>query len=350
MKNKKKNKQKEPKQSLQISLKKEEINLAKFEYEKLQGEIQAFIFGSGLINKLEQSQIDICIKTAQSFGLNPLKREIHFVPREIKEKNWNQQTKQWDWKKTGKYDVNIIIGYEVYLKRAEATGRLDGWGTKIIKESTDTKCIITIHKKGWTEPFTHEVFLSEAKQDNSPVWTKMPNFQLKKVAISQGFRLAFPEEMAGLPYIPEEIGVGSLEGDKLTVEDKKPELVAPAITGPIMASAGEKAEILKLAMTAVGWDKIKVTQFILKKFNLKNTELFTSAQAQALIKGFKEKIKQNEQEKSIVIEPVGEELPPGEEITPEMVDEGIPADISGPILETDSEEVKRLKIQNNAKQ
>ena len=33
----------------------------------------------------------------------------------------------------------------------------------------------------------------------------MPKTMLKKVAVSQAFRLAFPDEMAGLPYIVEEI-------------------------------------------------------------------------------------------------------------------------------------------------
>ena len=33
----------------------------------------------------------------------------------------------------------------------------------------------------------------------------MPNFMLKKVAIAQGFRLAFPDELGGLPYLAEEL-------------------------------------------------------------------------------------------------------------------------------------------------
>jgi len=33
----------------------------------------------------------------------------------------------------------------------------------------------------------------------------MPTFMLKKVAIAQGFRLAFPDDLGGMPYIPEEL-------------------------------------------------------------------------------------------------------------------------------------------------
>jgi len=39
----------------------------------------------------------------------------------------------------------------------------------------------------------------------------MPKFMLKKVAIAQGFRLAFPVEMGGMPYIPEEISANNSE-------------------------------------------------------------------------------------------------------------------------------------------
>jgi hypothetical protein len=39
----------------------------------------------------------------------------------------------------------------------------------------------------------------------------MPAFMLKKVAMAQGFRLCFPDEMGGLPYLPEEINLGSSE-------------------------------------------------------------------------------------------------------------------------------------------
>ena len=41
---------------------------------------------------------------SKSYGLNPLKREIHFV-------------------KYGSAPASIIVGYEIYLKRAERTGK-----------------------------------------------------------------------------------------------------------------------------------------------------------------------------------------------------------------------------------
>jgi hypothetical protein len=72
------------------------------------------------------------------------------------------------------------------------------------------KAIVEIHRKDWSEPFVHEAYWREAvqkKKDGTPTafWTKQPRFQLKKVAISQGFRLCFPDELGGLPYDPSEL-------------------------------------------------------------------------------------------------------------------------------------------------
>jgi len=75
------------------------------------------------------------------------------------------------------------------------------------------KALVEIHRKDWHSPFVHEVYWKEAvqrKRDGTPTsfWTKMPKFQLKKVAISQGFRLAFPSELGGMPYDSAELPDG----------------------------------------------------------------------------------------------------------------------------------------------
>jgi phage recombination protein Bet len=118
---------------------------------------------------------------AKSYGLNPLKREIHFV-------------------KYGNAPASIIVGYEIYLKRAERTGKLDGWKCWIEGD----KAIIEIKRKDQSIPIKWEVDRKEFDKQQS-TWKAMPNFMLKKVAIAQGFRLAFPDELGGLPYLAEEL-------------------------------------------------------------------------------------------------------------------------------------------------
>lgn len=65
------------------------------------------------------------------------------------------------------------------------------------------KAVIEIHRKDFTGPFRHEVYLAEYKQDTQ-IWRTKPVTMIKKVAVAQGFRLAFPTEFGSMPYIQEE--------------------------------------------------------------------------------------------------------------------------------------------------
>jgi len=153
-----------------------------------------YLSAFGLTDHLTQEEKLQFVEIAQAFHLNPFKREIHVAVFG-----------------EGEYrHLSIITGYEVYLKRAERTGKLDGWKAWIEGEGTTMKALVEIHRKDWSEPFIHEVYWAEAvqkKKDGSPTsfWTKQPRFQLKKVAISQGFRLAFPDELGGMPYDASEL-------------------------------------------------------------------------------------------------------------------------------------------------
>ena len=132
--------------------------------------------------QLPPAQTSQFLELCQAYKLNPFKREIYAVGYGNK--------------------FNIIVGYEVYLKRAERTGKLNGW--KCVTNEDNTKAKVTIYRKDWQYPFEHEVILSEVKQ-NSPIWQKMQTFMMKKVCIEQGFRLCFPDEMGGMPYGEEEV-------------------------------------------------------------------------------------------------------------------------------------------------
>ena len=124
---------------------------------------------------------------AKALGLNPLKREIYFV-------------------KYGNGAAQVVVGYQVYLNRAEASGRLAGWDVRTEKTTDDEKAIVTIHRKDWDQPFVWEVYRSEVDKQQS-TWKAMPQFMLKKVAIAQAFRMCFPEEVGSLPYLEEEARV-----------------------------------------------------------------------------------------------------------------------------------------------
>jgi len=158
--------------------------------------ILQFLDAMGIGKDLTESQKKQFIEVARAFNLNPFKREIHPVAYK-------------DYK-TGKMVLSIVTGYEVYIKRAERTGKLDGWETGVKKEDNELIGFVRIYRKDWTNPFYHEVYFSEVvgkRKDGTTTafWLRSPRFQLKKVAISQAFRLCFPDEFNGMPYTTDEL-------------------------------------------------------------------------------------------------------------------------------------------------
>jgi phage recombination protein Bet len=148
----------------------------------------------GLSPELTEAEKTQFVSVCKAFGLNPWKREVYATV--YGEGSYRR--------------FSVIVGYETYLKRAERTGRLDGWSSRIEGTGNDMKAIVEIHRRDWSQPLIHEVYFTEAvqkKKDGTPTsfWSKMPRFQLKKVCISQAFRLCFPDELGGLPFDASEL-------------------------------------------------------------------------------------------------------------------------------------------------
>lgn len=131
------------------------------------------------------------LQVAKTFNLNPLKREIYLV-------------------KYGEEKAQILTGYEVYLKRAQRSGQYGGMKSWTEGEGKELKAIVEVYRKDWTKPLIHEAYYSEyvqTKKDGTPnrFWATKPRTMIKKVAISQAFRLAFPDEFDGMPYTSDEV-------------------------------------------------------------------------------------------------------------------------------------------------
>jgi phage recombination protein Bet len=153
-----------------------------------------YLAAIGLSSELTEAEHTQFISVCQAFGLNPFKREVYATV--YGEGSYRR--------------FSVIVGYETYLKRADRSGKLDGWSSRIEGSGDDMKAIVEIHRRDWSEPLVHEVYFVEAvqkKKDGAPTsfWSKMPRFQLKKVCISQAFRLCFPDELGGLPYTSDEL-------------------------------------------------------------------------------------------------------------------------------------------------
>lgn len=153
-------------------------------------QLNEFLDISGVGRGLAADKRRQFVEIAKAYGLNPFKREIYCI-------SYVGQT-------------SIITGYEVYIKRAERTGKLDGWNVEIEGKDNDMKAILTIYRNDWKQPFKHEAYFEEAANrtkdgELNSVWKKMPRFMLKKVAIAQGFRLCFSDELGGMPYTADEL-------------------------------------------------------------------------------------------------------------------------------------------------
>lgn len=156
---------------------------------------------AGVAQNLTADEQKNFLQIAMDFNLNPFKREIYCT-----------SYGSGEYKKT-----SIIIGYEVYIKRAERTGQLDGWQvvTNGSVATNDLTATITIYRKDRKYPFVHEVDYTEyaqttfdkktGQQKINSMWSGKAKTMLKKVATAQGFRLCFSDELGGIPYDSSEL-------------------------------------------------------------------------------------------------------------------------------------------------
>lgn len=171
--------------------------------------LSEYLDAMGLAPKLSDKEKMQFIEIAAAYELNPFKREIYCA-------KYGDQ-------------LSIIVGYETYIKRAERSGTLDGWSVVTEGNVADNtlKAIITIYRKDRKYPFVHEVFYSEyvQKSNGQPnkFWQKAQTMT-KKVAMAQGFRLCFSDELGGMPYTSEEIN--DTEYELVPNEPKQPETKA----------------------------------------------------------------------------------------------------------------------------
>ncbi len=145
------------------------------------------------------ADIGFFIAMANSLGLNPWKRELHLIPF---------------YSKDGGRKYAAVVGYEVYLNRAEASGKLAGWEYEYDNEDAPTKCTVTVYRKDWPDhPFKHTVYMEDvikykgdpAKGVVTAMWRRQGRFQLLKCTVTQTFRFCLPETCGSLPYIEDEL-------------------------------------------------------------------------------------------------------------------------------------------------
>lgn len=182
--------------------------------------------------KLTEQQKTLFKQMAISSNLNPFKREIYPV-------SFNGR-------------MSVVTWYQVYIDRANMSWHLDWWNVEVIWEWKTATAKITIYRKDWSHPFIHEVYASEVAKDFG-IWKTSPKFMLKKVAIGQWFRLAFPSELWWLPYTEDELNDGKNEQLPAKQDTAKIETVAPQKQKAKEKVNGDKFDEI---IEEIGWDSV----------------------------------------------------------------------------------------------
>jgi hypothetical protein len=161
----------------------------------------------GITTKLNEQEKRLFVAIAVRNHLDPLKREIHAMERrqKVREMVNGHEVEKW-------VTVMVpVIGYEVFIDRAEQTGRLQYWypieegEIKDKIEQSTYRVTVVIKRKDWPNEFKWTVKYAEVA-GTGPVWQKEPSHQTMKVCISRAFRLCFREVLKGMTYTADEEG------------------------------------------------------------------------------------------------------------------------------------------------
>ncbi len=176
-------------------------------YETTYGEItlspniikKYLVSGKGTVTEQE---IMMFLALCKYQKLNPFLREVYLI-------------------KYGSEKATMVTGKETFLKRACRNPRYKGHKTNI---SEDGKIAwAEVYVEDYDVPIRCEVDYKEyvgLKQDGNPnrMWKEKPRTMLKKVALVQALREAFPEDLGGL-YSQEEISsVRELSTDPVIID------------------------------------------------------------------------------------------------------------------------------------
>lgn len=166
---------------------------------------------SGNANLVTEQEIMMFLRLCQYQKLNPFLREAYLI------------------KYGSSVPATIVTGKETFLKRAKKNPAYKGHeaGTKNDGQIGWAK----VYVDGYQVPIYIEVDYTEyvgKKGDGSVnrMWKSKPNTMLRKVALVQALREAFPDDFGGM-YSPEEIN--HIESDKLESKPigKKPDVEMP---------------------------------------------------------------------------------------------------------------------------
>ena len=193
-----------------------------------------------------------------AFGLNPYKKEVYPIA-------YGQGNNR---------KLSIIVGYEVYLKRAESYKQYDGYVVEWEGNGADLRAKCTVYRKDRNHPTVSTVWLREYTQNNS-MWNTKPHVMLEKVAIATALRRAFPVEMGGMPYIADELpdymtGADKLQSQGYTEVPQEAQPQAPAKPKAAKKVIDEETKQFMDGMKGLWTQAPEIYQATMKEFGFKS--------------------------------------------------------------------------------
>lgn len=162
--------------------------------------------------------------------------------------------------KYGTQPATIITGKEAFMKRAQHNPRYAGhkaWTTGTVPQLTATAEVFV---RGYQVPISVIVDYNEyvgKKADGKPnrMWATKPKTMLRKVALVQALREAFPDDFGGM-YSPEEIN--TVDMDKLPCGNvRKEELQEPMSTEELSLAHDSQENVAEAEKEIVDKDQKK---------------------------------------------------------------------------------------------
>lgn len=207
--------------------------------------------------EVTDQEVAMFINLCRYQGLNPFLREAYLI------------------KYDSKAPASTVVGKDAFTRRASQIEECKGWsagvavvtrkneyvereGTIVLPEERLVGGWCEVLREGWEKPFKVSVNLSEYNTGKS-MWAKMPATMIRKVAIVQGLRDAFPDKFQGM-YDQSEMGTdGRLpeteipqNPDEQTIDKAKKKAISELI-----GKNGERIGIAKKVIAGYGYSEIK---------------------------------------------------------------------------------------------
>lgn len=236
---------------------------------------------SGDPSKVTDAEVKMFTELCKAQRLNPFLREAYLV-------------------KFGSNPAQIIVGKDVFLKRARSNPRFKGFKAGIIVETKDGSyqnrpgtfytpgekivggfCKVAI--EGWDFPLEHSVAMSEFSRTTA-TWKSMPAVMIRKVALVQALREAFPEDFQAM-YSEEEMPIDdeALNRDPVVIDDGASEAEAEDIAdSEVIDEADTISDAQRKRMFAIAGDE-GLVRAAMARMGYEHTSDITTADYDAII-------------------------------------------------------------------